>query len=516
MTASQRWTLVVAILGSSIVFLDGTIVNIALPRIGEDLPATIVGVLEGQTYVASGYLAVLAALLIPAGALGDRHGRRLAFAIGLAGFGVTSALCGLAPNLELLALARLVQGAAGALLVPGSLAIITVTFQGGARVRAFGVWAAATSATATLGPPIGGILVETLTWRSAFLVNVPLVVLALWLASRYMAESRDEEAAGRIDWLGAFVVAVAIGGLVFGAIRGQERQWTDPIAWASLAVGAVALVAFPVLMRRGPNVLVPPSLFRIRAFAVINLSTLLIYGALYGSFFFQNLFLQGALGYTPLAAAIVGLPTGIFLSLLSTRVGSSAARLGARRFLVVGPVLMALGMLWWVRVPATSAPWLASAGDLASLVPPLDVLVDPLPSIVLFAAGITLVVAPLTATLMASVPAARSGLASAINNAISRVGQPLVSAGIFVAVTGSFYATLAARVPGLDPADPALRAVAQPFQAAAPGAGALVAQAAAGASTDAFHVAAIVFAGLLLAGAAANWFGLREVADAPA
>ena len=233
MTTVQRGTLAAAMLGSAIVFLDGSFVYLALPRIGAELPGTILGRLEGQTYVTSGYLATLAAFLILAGALGDYYGRRRTFIIGLLGFGLTSLLCGLAPNLELLVVGRILQGLAGALLVPGSLSIITNAFEGASRARAFGLWAAVTSALTTFGPPIGGILVETASWRSLFLLNVPLVLIGVWLARRYMAESRDAAASPRFDWLGAFVVAISVGGLAFGAVRGQQQQWHDPVAFAA-------------------------------------------------------------------------------------------------------------------------------------------------------------------------------------------------------------------------------------------------------------------------------------------
>ena len=283
-------------LGSAIVFLDGSFVYLALQRIGIELPSTILGRLEGQTYITSGYLATLAAFLVLAGALGDYYGRRRVFIIGLIGFGITSVMTGLAPNLELLVVGRLLQGLAGALLVPSSLSIITHAFQGASRARAFGLWAAATSALATLGPPIGGIMVETVGWRSLFLINVPLVVLGVWIARTYMDESRDADASRHFDWRGAIVAAVAVGGLAFGATRGQQTQWRESVAFVSLGVGAVALVAFPLLMARTKNPLVPLGLFRIRAFSTINLSTLLIYGALYAGFGFQALFLQGTLG----------------------------------------------------------------------------------------------------------------------------------------------------------------------------------------------------------------------------
>ena len=512
MTRAQRGTLIAAVLGSAIVFLDGTLVNIALPRIGEQLPNTILGRLEGQTYVTSGYLATLAAFLVLAGALGDYYGRRRMFIIGLVGFGATSVLCGLAPSLELLVVGRVLQGMAGALLVPGSLAIITSTFEGPERARAFGLWAAVTAALTTLGPPIGGIFVDSLGWRALFLVNVPLVAIAVWFALNYMAESRDEAASGHFDWLGAVVVVLAIGGLAFGATRGEQNQWRDPIAFVAIGIGVLGLIAFPILMARRPHPLVPLDLFRSRQFATVNLSTLLIYGALYTNFQVTSLFLQGTLGYSPLGAAVVGLPGGILLTFLSTRVGTLSGRLGVRRFLVGGPLIMAAGLLWWVRVPATSQPWAASIADSSTLVPPASVFTDPLPATVLFGIGISLVVAPLTTALMGSIPVHNAGIASAINNALSRVGQPLVGATVFIVVSGAFYATLAAVVPGTDPSSPELRAQYEAFHPPPDDAPPALATAAKSASTDAFHLAMIVGATLMVAGAAVNAVGLREPA----
>jgi EmrB/QacA subfamily drug resistance transporter len=509
MTVRQRWTMVAAILGSGIVFLDGTVVNVALKKIGEDLPASIVGVLEGQTYVTSGYLATLAALLILAGALADFYGRRRVFMIGLAGFGLTSVMCGMAPNLELLVVFRVLQGAAGALLVPGSLSIITATFEGAARSRAFGIWASATSATTILGPIVGGFLVDTISWRAAFLINLPLVVIALVATARFMDESRDEAATGRFDWLGAVVIAIAVGGLAFGAIRGQEKQWSDSLAFIALGVGFVGTLAFPVLMARSSNPLVPLSLFRSREFAVINLSTLLIYGALYVTIGFQGLFLQGVLGYTAFAAGTIGLPVGLMLTFLSTRVGSVAGRIGSRPFLAVGPVLMAAGLLWLAHIPAESAPWQASLDNPASLAPSTGFLVDVLPAMLLFGLGISCVVAPLTTTLMGSIPVRNAGLGSAINNAISRVGQPLLAAVLFIVITGSFYATLSSRIPGLDTGSPEVRHALSPLNPPRTNDPAAAA-AARDASTDAFRLAMLVAAGLLVAGAVVNWFGIRE------
>lgn len=508
MTIRQRWTLVATIIGSGVVFLDGTIVNVALPRIGRELPATLIGLYEGQTYIVSGYLAVLAALLILAGALSDHFGRRRVFAIGLASFAATSVLCGLAPTLELMVVFRLLQGAAGALLVPGSLSIITQTFEGPARARAFGLWASATSALAILGPITGGVLVDGAGWRVAFLINVPLIAVALWATIRHVEESRAEASTGHFDWLGSFVATLAVGGLAFGVIRGEQKAWGDPLAWVSLGIGAIALVAFPILMGRRPYPLVPLELFRSRAFATINIATFFIYGALYITQSYQVLALQGVLGYTATAAGAVGLPIAIMLTVLSARVGTLAGRIGARPFLVAGPWLMAVGLLWLARIPADTAPWEAAIGEPATLIPPPDTLIDVLPAMLLFGFGIALLVAPLTSTLMSSIPSARSGLGSAINNSISRVGAPLIGALIFIAVSATFYSALGSAT-GLDTTSGEVRAQFAPLNPPNGTPTQSEIDAARQASVDAFHQAMLVSAALLAVGGAVSLVGLR-------
>ena len=482
--------------------------NVALPTIGRELPATYIGVLEGQAYVTSGYLAVLAALLIVGGSLADHYGRRLIFGIGLALFGLTSALCGLAPSFELLVVFRLLQGAAGALLVPGSLSIITASFEGETRARAFGIWAAATSALTVLGPLVGGLIVQLLSWRVAFLVNVPLVLLALYATLGHVPESRDETASRHIDWLGAIVVALAVGGISFGLIRGQEQHWSDWLAFSVLGIGLVAAALFPALMLKRPDPLVPPALFRHRSFVVINLSTFLIYGALYVYSLLLSLFLQGVLGYSAVAAAAVSLPVGVLIALGSTRVGTLAGRIGPRPFLVVGPLLMAAGLAWLVRIPADSRPWQLQPGAGLTLPPP-GMFVDVMPSTLLFGVGIMLVVAPLTTALMASVPVRNAGLGSAFNNAVSRVGQPLILAVLFIAISATFYGSLARDVPGMDSSSVAARKTLQPLNPPPADTPHDEMVAIGVASTDAFHLAMLASAALLLAGAAVNGFGLR-------
>ncbi|MGH2455282.1 MAG: MFS transporter [Candidatus Limnocylindria bacterium] len=508
----RTWTLITVVLGSGIVFLDSTIVNVALKAIGDQLPATAVGVLEGQSYVVNGYLLTLSALLILAGALADTYGRRRLFVIGLAGFGATSLACGLAPTMELLILARLAQGAFGALLVPTSLALINASFEGAERGRAFGVWAAATSALTLLGPPLGGFLVDTFGWRIAFLINVPLVAAGVMVAVARIQESRNPDAPRRFDWLGAVAVALAVGGLAYGAIRGQEQNWTDVSAWVALIVGAIATLTLVPLMLWRRNVLVPPSLFGSRNFTVTNVSTLLIYGSLYVYSFLSAVFLQQTLGYTALASGLAGVPISVALTFLSTTFGHLAGRYGPRRFMAIGPAIMGLGLLWLVRIPPDSAGWEARPADPASLLPPAGYLVDVLPAVLLFAVGISILVAPLTTALMTSVPVGNSGLASAINNAISRIGPVLAGALIFIAVSASFYAGVEARVPSVDTSRPEVRAALPPLKQPSADVEPGLAAAARVASTEAFRLAMLIAALLCLAGAAANAVGIRDPA----
>ena len=511
MTPWQRWTMIAVVLGSGIVFLDTSVVNLALPTIAEELESPLFSLapLEAQSYVANGYFLTLSALLILAGALTDFFGRRRMFTLGLAGFLVTSVLCGLAPNMETLILFRILQGAAGALVVPGSLAIITASFEGEQQGRAFGFWAGASAATTILGPFVGGVLVNSISWRAAFFINVPFLLLALY-AMRHVPESRDEESSGRFDWLGSLVVALAVGGLAFGTIRGQQTNWQGVEAFVALGVGAVAAVAFPFMMVKREHPLVPPSLFKSRNFTITNLSTFVIYGALYVFLTFQALFLVGTLGYDEPAAGIAGLPATLFLVLFSTRFGKLAARYGPRLFMAAGPFVMGIGLLWLVRFPADSQPWVLGSGE---ILPPGDYFVDLLPSLLIFGSGLMMMVAPLTTALMTSVPKRNSGVASAINNAISRVGSPLVTALIFVAVVSTFYNAISEKAPGVDTSSPAFRERVAPLNVrklVQEEEDPVLIQAARASSTDSFHLAALVSAGLLFAGAAINGFGIRN------
>ncbi|TMK87033.1 MAG: MFS transporter [Actinobacteria bacterium] len=510
MTSEKRWTMLAAILGSGIVFLDSTVVNVALPRIGEELRSSFLGPFAAENFVYYGYLLSLSSLLILAGALNDYYGRRRMFTVGLIGFGATSLLCGLAPSIELLIAFRVLQGAAGALLVPGSLAIITATFEGEEQGRAFGLWAGASAATTILGPFVGGLLVETVSWRAAFFINLPLIAVALYATVAHVAESRDEEASGQFDWLGAGVIFLAVGGLSFGAIIGQQQNWHGVLPYAALIVGAVSAAAFPFLMMKSRHPLVPLGLFRSRNFTVTNISTLVIYGALYVTFAFVTIYVIGTLGYNPAAAGLIGIPGSLLLAVFSSRFGRLAARYGPRLFMAAGPAIMGLGILWFTRLPPTSHAWVFEIRDVTTWIPPATYWRDLFPGFLVFGAGLTIMVAPLTTALMTSVPKHNSGVASAINNAISRVGPQLAGALIFVAIASSFYHGIATRVPGVDTSSSKFRNQVAPLNRPDPAAPAEVKRAARAASTDAFHVGMLIAAGLLFAGAAVNGVGIRN------
>jgi EmrB/QacA subfamily drug resistance transporter len=509
MTAQKRWTMVAVVLGSGIVFLDSTVVNVALPKIGEELQSSLLGKFAAENFVYYGYLLSLSALLILAGALNDYYGRRRMFIVGLVGFGVTSLLCGLAPNILLLITFRVLQGAAGALLVPGSLAIITATFEGEEQGRAFGLWAGASAATTILGPFVGGLLVDAVSWRAVFFINVPLLAVAVYACLRHVQESRDEKATGQFDWLGAAVVFLAVGGLSFGAIIGQQENWKGAFPFIALAIGGACAIAFPILMARSPHPLVPLELFRSRNFTVTNISTLLIYGALYVTFAFAVIFLQGTIGYNPAAAGLVGIPGTLFLVLFSTRFGRLAARYGPRLFMAAGPAIMALGLLWFARVPASLEPWMFEIRHVSTWAPPASYYTDLLPGFVLFGMGLMIMVAPLTTALMTSVPKEHSGVASAVNNAISRVGPQLAGALIFVVISTSFYNQVGSRV-GLPGSSSELRKQVAPLNPPEPGASPELERAARAASTESFHLAMLIAAVLLLLGAGVNAVGIRN------
>lgn len=427
-SSTRQWTLVATILASGAVFLDSTVVNLALPSIDRQLDAG----LSGLQWIVDGYLVTLAALLILGGSLGDRHGRRRLMLIGLVGFGLASLACGLAPSLPWLVGARLVQGAAGALMVPGSLAILRATFpEGDARGKAIGQWSGWSGITTVVGPLLGGWLVDTLSWRWIFLINVPIIALTVWILARRVPESRDPAPAAP-DWLGAATITLALAGLAYGLIEGPVAGWDSPLVVVGLAVGVVALALFVLIEARVRQPMVPLSLFRSRNFTAANLTTLGVYFGLYGSTFFLVLYLQHVMGYPALIAGLALAPMSIMLLLLSPFLGRFAGRYGPRFFMAAGGLLCALGLLALTQLEPGSTYW-------TGLLPPL----------IVFGLGLCSTVAPLTNTVVSSVPDRHSGLAAAFNNAVSRVAALLAIALLGVVVSVAFGSALEQRTAGL-------------------------------------------------------------------
>jgi len=339
-----RWVLLATILGSSMAFIDGTVVNVALPTLQRDFNATAAGV----QWVVQAYSLLLAALILVGGSLGDRYGRRRIFAIGVVIFTMASVACGIAPNLATLVTARALQGIGGALLVPGSLAIITAAFPEEERGRAIGTWSGFTAITSAIGPVLGGWMVENLSWRSVFLMNVPLAAVVLLVTLRYVPESRDDEATGRLDWIGAGIITTFLGSLIYGLTEAALAGFSSRLVLLLLAVSAVSAVAFVIVERRVANPMVPLSLFRSRTFSGTNLLTLFLYAALSGALYFFPFNLVQVQGYSSTAAGAAMLPMILLMFGLSRWAGGLAGRYGARLPLTIGPVITGAGFLAFV------------------------------------------------------------------------------------------------------------------------------------------------------------------------
>jgi EmrB/QacA subfamily drug resistance transporter len=417
----QRLTLIATILGSTVVFLDATIVNVALPSIGRELD---VG-LAGQQWVLEAYMLTMVSLLLVGGSLGDQFGRRRLFVIGLVAFGVTSILCALAPSEEFLVGARALQGIAGALLVPGSLAIVAATFSGAERGKAVGTWTAWTGIATVFGPAGGGALVGLISWRAIFWVNIPLIAVTVTLALRSIEESSDPEAFRGIDVPGVLLSAAGLAGPVFALIEQPTRGWGDPLVWLPLVGGIACFVGFVVWEARAPRPMLDLSLFRIRNFAVANLTTLTVYAGLGAGFLFVGLYLQQVVGYTALEAGLATLPISLCLFLLSPRWGEVASGTGPRLPMTIGPIVAGAGMLLFMRLTSTAS-----------------YVADVLPAVLLFGLGLSATVAPLTATVLDSVSERRVGIASGINNGVSRVAGLLAIAVLGAVISAQFGAQL--------------------------------------------------------------------------
>jgi EmrB/QacA subfamily drug resistance transporter len=458
-------TLVATILGSTVVFLDSTVVNVALPPIARGLDAG----LAGQQWVVEAYMLTLVSLLLVGGSLGDQLGRRRVFVVGLVAFGACSALCAMAPTVEFLIAMRALQGIAGALLVPGSLAIVAATFEGAARGKAVGTWTAWTGIATVIGPAGGGALVGLTSWRAIFWVNLPLIAATVVLTMRSVRESRDPDAFRGIDWLGIFLSAAGLGGPVFALIEQPDRGWGDPAVWIPFVAGIASFALFVLHEARARHPMLDLGLFRIRNFAVTNLTTLSTYAGLIGGLFFVGLFLQQVAGYTPLEAGLATTPVSLILFLLSPRWGQLASGAGPRLPMTVGPVVGGLGLLLLLRVD--------SGADYVGQV---------LPAILVFGLGLSATVAPLTATVLDSVEERHVGIASGVNNGVSRVAG-LLAIAVLGAVVSARFAALAPGVSG----------------------GPLTAHAAA-ASTSAFHLGVAIAGLLMIAGGVVSAIGIEN------
>jgi EmrB/QacA subfamily drug resistance transporter len=413
-TPTARWVLLTTILGSGMAFLDSTIINVALPKIGEELDASVAGL----QWILDGYMLALAALILIAGSLGDRYGRRKVFTLGVAWFGAASVLCGVAQSTWMLVAARVLQGIGGALLTPGSLAIIQSAFVREDRARAIGAWSGLGGIAGAVGPLVGGLVVQAWSWRLAFLINVPLAVVCFVVARRHVPESCDQTMGGRPDVLGSVLGALGLAGLTAALVEAPGRGAGDPVVLAAGIVGVLALAGFVVLQTRQHDPLVPPDVFADRTFVVANALTFVVYAALGGVMMLFVMQLQVSLGYSPTVSGISGLPITIILLLLSARSGKLAQRFGPRPFLVAGPIVIALGMVLLTRV-APGASYLGSV----------------LPAVTVFGLGLACVVAPVTATVLASAEDRHAGVASGVNNAIARTGG-LLAVAVLPAVAG--------------------------------------------------------------------------------
>ena len=413
-SARGRIALVATVGASGMAMLDATVINVALPHIGSDFHANV----SDLQWVLTGYLLALASLILLGGALGDRFGRRRVFVIGTAWFAVASILCGIAPNIETLVVARVLQGIGGALLTPGSLAILQASFREGDRAAAVGAWSGLGGIAGAIGPFLGGVLVDGPGWRWAFLINLPVAVAVIVCARVAVPETRDPHATGRLDIIGVLLAVGALSASTWALTEAGPRGWTDRAVLAAAAVAVLAIAGFVLRMLRARDPLVPPALFRNRAFRVTNVATVLLYGALGVTFFLIAYELQVASGWSALRSGTALLPVTIIMLIFSAPSGALAQRIGPRIQLTVGPIVVGIGLLLFTRI-GPHASWIS----------------DVLPAALVFAVGLVAFVAPLTATVMAAADPDHVSVASGVNNAIARAAS-LASLAVIPVVAG--------------------------------------------------------------------------------
>jgi EmrB/QacA subfamily drug resistance transporter len=418
--ARGRWILAATILASSMAFIDGTVVNVALPALQTNLNATAVDV----QWVIESYALLLSALLLVGGSLGDHYGRRRVFLLGITIFAAASGVCGVAANIHQLIAARAFQGFGAALLVPGSLAIISSSFSERERGRAIGIWSGFSAITTGIGPVLGGWLIEHVSWRAVFFINLPLALAVIWISLRHIAENSDKESA-RVDWLGAILAAFGLGALVYGLIESSQVGFKDRSVIVALLLGIVVLILFLFVESRLSQPMLPLTLFRSRTFAGTNLLTFLLYAALGGTLFFLPLNLIQVQHYSPTTAGAALLPFILTMSFLSRWSGGLVAHYGPKLPLVVGPVATALGYLLFM-LPGTSGNYWTKF----------------FPPVVVLGLGMAITVAPLTTTVMNSIAQNRAGIASGVNNAVARTASLVAIAILGVVMLHVFKTNL--------------------------------------------------------------------------
>ena len=417
-TGPARWVLLVTVLASGVAFLDGTVVNVALPSIAREFHSG----LSDLQWVLDAYLLTLGSLIVIGGSLGDLFGRRRVLVLGLVAFSVASLGCGLAPSSPALIVARALQGVGGALLVPSSLAVLSATIAHEDRGRAVGAWSGLGGVWTAVGPFLGGWLVDAATWRLVFLVNLPVSAFTLWAALKHVPETRDEGANRHVDLPGALTIAAGLAGVVYALIQGPAFGF-GPLTIALGVAGVVALAAFPVIELRSPNPMVPLEIFASRQFTGANLTTFAVYGALGTATFLFVVHLQRDLGYTALESGIAFLPATVVMTALSAQAGRLAQRIGPRWPMTIGPIVAGAGL-----------------GMMGLVSPGASYLTGVLPAVLVFGAGLTLTVAPLTAAVLLAVEDRHLGVGSAVNNAVARIAS-LLAVAILPAAAGLATAT---------------------------------------------------------------------------
>jgi EmrB/QacA subfamily drug resistance transporter len=409
-----RWVLVATILGSAMAAIDATVVGIALPAIGRDFHAS----LATLQWVVIAYTLTLAGLLLFSGALGDKYGRKRVFLAGVAWFAVASVLCGVTPDAPVLIVARAVQGVGAALLTPGSLAILEASFRPEDRSKAIGAWSGFAGVGTAIGPFLGGWLIAAVSWRLIFIINVPVAALVLVVAVRQVPESRNEADTGKLDTPGGLLVTAGLVGLAYGLIEGPASGWGRPLTLAALILGVILLVAFVVRERRASAPLLPLSMFGSAQFTAANVVTFAVYGALSGALFLLPIELEQVSGYSAIEAGVSLLPVTFIMLALSARSGALAARIGPRLQMSVGPVVIGAGLVLYTRIGHSA-----------------NYLTEVLPAVLVFGLGLAINVAPLTSTVLAAAPAEHAGMASAVNNDVSRAAG-LIAVAVLPAAAG--------------------------------------------------------------------------------